>query len=282
MTDRTKRSIITVALLALGVFATTMALTIVGIIGRANAQVVAAPPDDPTGLFFQLYRFIKDGSHLPAVGAGLMLFVWALRWVHTKLPSPVGPFFKTKLGGYLLGFGTALNVYLGTALIAGQPWTFGLVLQAVGTGFAASGSWEGLMDVLKNRKSVAQNTTVALLLAVALLSPLMTGCRPVKDEINKVGGDVVDCTVGELVHLGGLVPTILPALGPSPDWNVVGSQLEQAGSRVGVCVLAMLVDRWKSSLKLATPEGAVAADKALADFKAKFNVAVVKTTSGAR
>jgi hypothetical protein len=278
MTDRTKRSLILVALITFGAFFTTMGLTIVGLIGRAHAQgeVLIAPPED---LFLQLYHFIREGSHLPAVGAGIMLFVWLLRWGHSKFPAPVGPFFTTKLGGYLLGFGTAANVYLGTALIAGQSWTLGLLFQALGTGFAAAGSWDAVKDLLK--KDTKTRTAVGTILLVTILISA-TACRPIKDEIHKVGDDVVDCTVGELSSLGGLVPVLLPAIGPSPDWGLLADQLEQAGSRVGVCVLAMLVDRWKSSLKLATPQGAFEADQALTVFKAKYKIAVVKTNFGAR
>jgi hypothetical protein len=279
MTERMKRSLITTALLSLGVFLTIMALTMIGIIGRAHAQGLGASPDDPEGLFVQMYGFIKNGEHLPAVGAGVMLFVWLLRWGHTKLPAPIGPFFKTKLGGYLLGFGTAANVYLGTALMANKGWTIGLLVQAVGVGFTAAGSWDAVKDLMKKD---AGTKAVITTLTLALLVVSVTACRPIKQEGGRIGGDVVDCTVGELVNLGGLIPTILPSLGEAPEWNVVAAQLEQAGGRVGTCVLAMLVDRWRSNAKLATPEGSVAADAALKAFKAKFHVAVVKTQFGAR
>lgn len=279
MTERTKRSLITIALLALGVTAVIMSLTIVGFIGRAHAGVPGELPDDPTGFFAQMYVFIKNGEHLPAVGAGLMLLVWLLRWGHEKLPAPVGPFFKTKLGGYVLGFGTALNIYLGTALIAHQPWTLGLLMQAIGTGFAASGKWEGLMDVLKKPPSVSSTVkagTIGLLLIV-----LLAGCDP-SQEAKFAGKTTLDCTKGELANLEGLIPTILPSVGDKPDWKVISSQLEQAGGDVGLCVLASLIDRWTSNMRLATPEGDREAADALAAMKAKFNVATIKTSEGNR
>lgn len=280
MTDRTKKSLITVALLTLGVFLTIMFLTMIGVISRAMAQApgtVTVVPDDPTGLVAQFFSFIKDGAHLPAVGAGLMLLVWGLRSLHQKLPAPVGPFFKTKLGGYVLGFGTALNVYLGSALIAGQPWTLGLLMQAIGTGFAASGSWEGFMDVLKKAPKVSSTVMLALIVVSA------SACGPrTKREISAIKSDVLDCTVGELAGLEGLVPTILPALGETPDWKVVAAQLEPAGVNVGTCVLAALIDRYKANHKLAAAFGAGAAEDALTDMKVKGGYKTVKTSAGVR
>ena len=283
MTERTKRSIISLSLLAMGIFLVTMLLTIVGIVGRAHAQVPGALPDDPTGLFVQIYLFIKNAEHLPAVGAGLMLLVWLLRWGHEKLPAPLGPFFKTKRGGYVLGFGTAMLVYLGTAWIAHAPMTFGLIMQALGTGFAASGKWEGLMDVLKKPPAVSSTAKAAVvsLLTLALISP-MFGCKPVKDEVKHAGLTTLDCTVGELADLAGLVPVILPQLGDNPDWDVVSTQLEEAGARVGTCVLANLIDRYLGNLKLATPEGSQRADSALQRVKAKHKIGAVKTVVGVR
>lgn len=286
MTERTRKSLFTVALLALATTFVIMSLTIIGFIGRAHAAGVVDLPDSPTSFFAQLYVFIKNGEHLPAVGAGLMLFTWFLRWAHEKLPAPVGPFFQTKLGGYVLGFGTALNVYLGTALIAHQPWTFGLFLQAIGTGFAASGKWEGLMDVLKKPPGVSSRlakSTTAVLLTALLISPVLTGCDWTKHEVKHAGDVTLDCTKGELANLENLAPTLLPLLvGEKPDWKVISAQLEQAGVNVGTCVLASLIDRYTSNLKLATPEGTTEANQVFNDLKSKYHLTAVKTSVGTR
>lgn len=287
MTERFKRSLAGIALLTLGITAVVMAMTILGVISRANADVGGLPAD-PTGLFLQVYTFIKNGEHLPAVGAALVLFVWGLRWAHTRIPwFGIGDFFKTKLGGYVLGFGTAMLLYLGTALAADQPWTFGLLMQALGTGFAASGKWEGLMDVLKGKNDPGRPTAVARagtigVLLLMLLSPTLTGCVRGKQEVKKAGITVLDCTVAELRDLEGLVPSLLPLIGDSPDWDVISAQLDEAGARVGTCVLASLIDRYLSSSRLATPTGSSEAFGALARMKAKYQINAVKTSMGVR
>lgn len=104
----------------------------------------AADPSDPAGVAMLLLGFLRDGRYLPAVGALLILFVFVLR----SLLGDSIDWFKTKPGGYVLGFGTALATFLGTALFAGAPITLGLMGNAVAAGFAASGGWEAIRDLV--------------------------------------------------------------------------------------------------------------------------------------
>lgn len=280
MTDRTKRSLVTVTLLIAGIFITMLALTTIGMIGKANAQVLdTAVNEDPATMAMQIYKFVRDGSHLPAIGTALMLVVWALRGGVRKLPK-IGAWFNKPIGGYVLGFSTATLAFVGPALIAGQVVTFGLITQAIGTGFAASGSWEGFRDMITKVKKSGPASLAAMVMLTLIVLSALPGCGAFKKEANEVRKDLLDCTVGDLASLDGLVPTILPTLGEAPDWKVVSAQLEAAGSRVGTCVFASLVDRWKSNLKLATLEGTTSANQALAAMKAKYSITTVKTSLG--
>lgn len=272
MTAKTKRSLTAVLLLMTGIFLTIMVLTVVGWIGRAMASTSTAV-QSPSDTMVQIYHFMKNGENLPAVGAALMLIVWLLRWGHTKLPAPLGPWFQTKLGGYVLGFGTSALLHFSVTLMAGQGVTLGLFIQAFGTGFAAAGAWEGLRDLITNFRT--KPIVVTLFIAIVASS-----CGPIKRESARVANDAVDCTVGDLASLQALVPMILPQLGTKPDWKMIGAQLEGAGARVATCVMHSLIERWISNIKFATPEGKTEADAAFAELKAKLGVRVVKTTSG--
>jgi hypothetical protein len=258
MTASTKRSVLHVTLILIGVFLMMLLMTTIGWLGRASAGDVAVDVEfDPVGTAMQVYQYVRDGSHLPAVGAVLMLVVWAMRAGLGK----VHPWFKKPIGGYLIGFGSATLAFVGPAFIAGQAVTIGLITQAIGTGFAASGKWEGLRDAIAKMKKAPVVPPVALLLILTL-----AGCNHWATPSKT---DVLDCTKGELAALPGVVPLILPTLGEKPDWKVISAQLEGAGTRVATCMLANLVDRWKSNLKLATPESNSAGDQALAELSAK-------------
>lgn len=104
------------------------------------APVISA--DDPLGTITSFYTFVRSGKALPAVGAGLMLVVWGVRKI---LP---GSWSKSTIGGYVIGFGASLILFVASAFVAGTSITLGLVLQALGTAAAASGLWEHVKDLL--------------------------------------------------------------------------------------------------------------------------------------
>lgn len=235
-------------------------LTAIGMIGRANAgswvsmqgAAAAAPAaDDPVGLMQKLYLYMKDGAHLPAVGAMLMLIVWVLRMGATKLPGKLGAWFTGTLGGWVLGFGAAALAFVGPALMAGQMVTFGLLMQALGTGFAASGKWEGLRDawgslfgddgkppsmgIVKRGAVVA--AAGAILIASCSGCPGVTNSGPVQD--------VVACTKLESPAAIAVASQCGHDLS---DWHAVEScviaNLPKLGWDVAGCVLADLVEQY--------------------------------------
>lgn len=125
--------------------------------------------DDPTSLLAQFYDFARSGRGTAAVGVALMILVWGLR-------NGLGAkwsWFKTPIGGYVLGFGLPTIVYLGSGLMAEQPVTFSMFLNAAGAGWIAAGGWEHLRDLMTSLKKPPTPTVVAAA-TVALL--LLSAC----------------------------------------------------------------------------------------------------------
>ena len=114
------------------------------------AAEVAVPDleEDPGGFFSMVYERLHNGEWLMAFGGMLILIVFLVRKVLSKWIK----WFDTKLGGYTVSFGTAMLLALGTALLAGQGISIGLMLTAVSVAFAASGGWEAVNDLLKRNK----------------------------------------------------------------------------------------------------------------------------------
>lgn len=88
-------------------------------------------------------EYLLDGRYLPAIGLALIAIVAAARAALASHWS----WFGTKLGGYVLGFGSAALLYVGEALRTGAGLSIGLVAAALAAGWAASGGWEMLRDV---------------------------------------------------------------------------------------------------------------------------------------
>lgn len=112
---------------------------------------VVLDPENPTGVAGTFYNFVKAGEALPAIGAALILLVWFLRtyvlgWV---------AWFKTKLGGYAMTFGTSVLLYFGSALAAAAAFSFALLLKALGAGLAAAGGWEVVKDLFSKQPAIA-------------------------------------------------------------------------------------------------------------------------------
>lgn len=89
-----------------------------------------------------LIDMLMSGKYIPAVGVFLISVVAVARaglgvWV---------PWFKTRSGGYVLGFGSAAVLYLGSSMQAGKL-SPGIAFAALGAGWAAAGGWEHLGDL---------------------------------------------------------------------------------------------------------------------------------------
>src|ERR1051326_1061780 len=91
-----------------------------------------------------LLTLITAGKYLPAVGLCLVALVGAMR-------AGIGayvPWLRTKIGGYALGFGSAVLLYVGTSLEAGSGISIGLFGSALAAGWTAAGGWEHMRDIL--------------------------------------------------------------------------------------------------------------------------------------
>jgi hypothetical protein len=126
----------------------------VGAAGSATPTPAPVPTVDPAALnpdsidttseASGFLGFLTTGKWLPAIGCALMLIVWGAR----SFLAARWAFFKTKAGGYVLGFGIPFLLYLGTALQAGAGLSLMLVGHALGAILVAAGGWEHLGDLV--------------------------------------------------------------------------------------------------------------------------------------
>lgn len=124
-------------------------LALITVAALTSVALAAVDVSDPGSTADELLGMLRSGRYLPAVGAVLVLLVTAVRRGLLKGWGPA----QTKLGGYIVGFGTATLLFVGVALAASAPVTAGLILNALGAGLAASGGWEAFLDVLSFAKS---------------------------------------------------------------------------------------------------------------------------------
>lgn len=236
-----------------------LALPIVGFVSLAHAAD-ASTAADPTSTIANLYSYITTGKGTAALGAALTLIVFVLR--HYALGSWI-PWFKTKVGGYVLNFGTPLLAYLATGLSSGAPFSVSLLINALGAGWVAAGAWEHLSDLLgigTSSSSGSGNTasqsgstppatpSIVKRVALAMLCSLLivdtvSGCATVKKDVTAVGAAIVDCTKGNLADLVPMVVLFFPLIvGGTLDVAAVESAALKLGGDEGGCLLADLKD----------------------------------------
>ena len=114
-----------------------------------GSDTATAEPADPLKLGAEIYSRIRSGEWLPAFAALLMLLIWAVRRFGGKLV----PALNSKLGGYLVGVGTAFAVTLAAWASSGEPFSFGVLTGALGAAWAASGGYDTIRDMLKSKAS---------------------------------------------------------------------------------------------------------------------------------
>jgi hypothetical protein len=114
----------------------------------ATADAPEAPPEDPVKLIGEIYSKMKDGKWLPAVALILILLIWGVQ----KLAAWKVKWFDSKLGKYLIAFGTAAASSASIALWAGDGLSVGLFTTAVGAALAAAGGFEALSDLFGKKK----------------------------------------------------------------------------------------------------------------------------------
>lgn len=192
-----------------------------------------------------LIDLILDGKYLPAVGAALVLIVGLLRYTLTKLTST---WFSTKFGGYVLAYGAAFALYLGTAWQAGEPADAHIIFAALVAAITSSGlldHWRDILSVAKKTPPAVGGAVSALLI---ILGTACTACPGTAPTGGSVTNAVVDCAHGGIDvqdKIDGLIAEMAKFLvGGSPDWTHVEALAVIGGIQVGGCALAQVVDDW--------------------------------------
>ena len=113
--------------------------------GTEGSEGETAGDSDSAGeLVTQLGRLVQAGKWGAAVGVLLLLIIAGLRTV--VLGSWI-PWFKTRIGGYVLAFLTAVGAVIGGALAAEVSISLGLLAAAVWAGAGAIGLHQGQKDL---------------------------------------------------------------------------------------------------------------------------------------
>lgn len=113
--------------------------------GPSADEVSGAPldPEDPAGTLEALWTALRGGQWLAAVGAGLVLLVWAAR----RLLALVWPTWaSSKGGGYLISLGISAALTVGLELAVGTGLSWELALVALSAAWAAAGGLEAATD----------------------------------------------------------------------------------------------------------------------------------------
>lgn len=191
-----------------------------------------------------------SGKYLPAIGLVLIALVGAAR---AGLGS-FWPWFKTKPGGYVLGYGSTVLLFVGAAFRDGSGFSLGLLGGALAMGWTASGGWETARDVveaIRNRNTPALPKATAIagaaLVAFVVASSLVA-CGPVKDAASTVPGSaIIDCTKTNLGELESAAKEIAPLLaGLDPKWDAAADKAKGFAVNVGGCVLFDLAQKYLS------------------------------------
>lgn len=102
---------------------------------------------------FALWKAVRSGEWSVAVGLAIVLLVAGLRSV--VLGSWI-PWFKTRIGGYVLAFITGAGVVAGPTLAAGQGFSLALASTAFMAGWGAIGMHTAYRDRKEAKKKAAR------------------------------------------------------------------------------------------------------------------------------
>lgn len=214
-----------------------------------------------------LLEYLLNGRYLPAVGIALITIVslartgLAIRW----------PWFKTKLGGYALGFGTAAIAYIGEGLRTGHGVDVGLVGAALAAGWAASGGWEMVRDLIAYWRTPTAKTEVPKMTVVSgLLITTLLACSSCKDlpPPEAAAAAIVDCVRVDQGQVNAVLREMMPLVyGASPNWKAVEERAIAAGVTIGGCALAELVQLYLGGRKAPQQADGWAAHDTLEHFR---------------
>lgn len=226
---------------------------------------------DPGSLLAQLYDLARSGKGTMAVGVALMLLVWVLRSPKFPLLNKIS-WLSKPLGGYVLGFGLSMLLYVGSGMASGAALTVSMLANALGAAWLAAGGWEHLKDVLgwMNSKKPPVAPVVAATMLLCIFSLGADGAcgssppRPI--------ADVIDCTKqdqNQLLSLGSQCAEKIP------DWTAteacVVAALPQVGWQVGGCVLSKLAQQYLTTKGVARDVAQTHdARHAFEDFRANY------------
>lgn len=200
-------------------------------------------------------------------------------------------------GGMLLLYGLAAQIVkagfwqkfagrrlAGTVALVG---VFGAVLEA----HFGSGSWAGVIvtmvgaikmlispdvqpDPTKTAPVVAKSTVASMLVGALLITGSLTvSCGPnTPGPVVPIVNATIDCTVDNGGQIAALLASLRPKPGQKLDWHQVYLQVKAAGTKVGGCVLAQLVQEYLTSATYAstdTYDATYDATAALEKFRAE-------------
>ncbi len=245
-------------------------LTLLALASVAHASTGDAAAD-PIGLMAQLYEFIRTGKGTMAAGVAALFVVWGLR---SSLGAAWG-WWKTPIGGYVLGFAVPSLLYFGTAAAGGGAFTLGLIGNALGAGWVAAGGWEHFRDAIERWRKPpvvpGMNMTAKAAATLAIFAVLVCGGCSGNTFPSNAGHDAINCTEGDLTDIVALYQKLRPLLdGASVDWKAIEDQVIGAGERIGGCVIAELVQEYLGGKKALTVGQSQPARATLEHFRATY------------
>lgn len=214
-------------------------------------------------------NLLLTGQYLPAIGLALIAFVSVAR----ALLTGVSPWFATKPGGYLVGFTSAALLFLSASLAANQVPTPGVIAGALGAGWAASGGFEMIRDLLaylRRKKAAAPSSSglVGIVLLLSLAGGAAVGCGAVRPYAPPVTYPIVDCGAE-----AGIDALIVSWFTRRPSWSTIKDEAIDAGVEVGGCAFAKYLDKYLApapGTAAPPPEEAVAAKDAFEQYRNKY------------
>lgn len=251
MISRTRTDILAPLCLFLGII--LVSLLGFSLLAHASAMPIVTPAvADPGGLL----GLLLAGHYLPAIGAGMVIFVGLAR----AGAGSFWPWLQTRLGGYVLAYVTSYALYLGTAWQAGAPWDVHLLLTAFTAALAASGvleHWKDILAALTGSDSKAAKVNSAAVLALIILgvtSGLALGGAACGPKTKALESAVWDCSAPARADaVAAVTPTVISVIraagsadGKMIDTSTVRSAISKANvlSEAGVllsCAFASAV-----------------------------------------
>jgi hypothetical protein len=118
------------------------------VVGESSVEPTEVEVPDPGTAVSGLIAALKNAHWLAALGFALILLVWLFR----LLGSQVSGWFDTRLGGWVLLFGTSFVGVIATGLIAGASFSWELLVSALTAALLATGMRKAFRDPMRPPK----------------------------------------------------------------------------------------------------------------------------------